>query len=568
MPVRRIVCCKSCRKRFASSSGSTLCLSCRPNEAPPKLKHGGNSLSVPPPSSKRREVKICTDSERGTANEQMPSGSGASTVESSSQLQNNVHEKSLPQNDQLGGDESKRSKPTFSPGKSSSQIHPRIENRKRKPYASFSAETIDIENGNNPHPFDYDDHHEMAKATAVATVVEQQHSSKKQKVESKNDQLHPDNSEHNALDDVEEVPHSTGGENIRSIARLPKVSIGSTSNDGCNSESDDDEMDVMIAQEYIWSARNKCEAASNATDHIDTETNPQKEGEDDDSDIQCLGEHSEHQPNKSDFQDRDDEGLEDVDDEEGSCATKGPNFSDDDETDRVDLDDTQHHRAQPSSPNKDVCYLCGSDLTRLKGLRGRVAHMKRCSAKYGNVVGDRRVMNTDGGDFDADFVGVKEEVTANEASKAATTPNHASGVINPYKSQWHGDASSELELNKPMSPTSTQQPKQTMLKQFFKVPVRSLTNVLMAGARQAAKGKAIATSKGDAKSGKQSYKKSHWGYNNNRRNGTCPSYKRITGTDFICDGFHYATDKLSGNYFLTHFHSVSVDYLVDVDMVL
>mmetsp|Transcript_23469 Transcript_23469/g.55434 ORF Transcript_23469/g.55434 Transcript_23469/m.55434 type:complete len:313 (-) Transcript_23469:105-1043(-) len=38
----------------------------------------------------------------------------------------------------------------------------------------------------------------------------------------------------------------------------------------------------------------------------------------------------------------------------------------------------------------NICYICGADLTRIKtGLRGRVAHMKRCSAKHGREVMDR-----------------------------------------------------------------------------------------------------------------------------------------------------------------------------------
>lgn len=176
--------------------------------------------------------------------------------------------------------------------------------------------------------------------------------------------------------------------------------------------------------------------------------------------------------------------------------------------------------------------------------------MKRCSAKHGKVSMD------DGGDLDANFVPEgAEQVTAKPAK---ATPKQASGVTNPYsKNHWHGGANAELELNKTMTPP-TPQSKQTMLKQFFKAPVRSLTNVLLAGARQASKGKAIAASKAAAASssgGKQPYRKGHWRSNTNRRNGTCPAFKRITGTDFICDGFHYATRALSENYFLTHFHS-------------
>ena len=39
------------------------------------------------------------------------------------------------------------------------------------------------------------------------------------------------------------------------------------------------------------------------------------------------------------------------------------------------------------------------------------------------------------------------------------------------------------------------------------------------------------------------------------RKNNCPAYKRITGADFICDGFHYANSSLSTKYFLSHFHS-------------
>jgi len=36
---------------------------------------------------------------------------------------------------------------------------------------------------------------------------------------------------------------------------------------------------------------------------------------------------------------------------------------------------------------------------------------------------------------------------------------------------------------------------------------------------------------------------------------SCPMYKKIPGTDFVCDGFMYAKSSLTQNYFLTHFHA-------------
>ena len=35
----------------------------------------------------------------------------------------------------------------------------------------------------------------------------------------------------------------------------------------------------------------------------------------------------------------------------------------------------------------------------------------------------------------------------------------------------------------------------------------------------------------------------------------CPDFKRIPQTNFIVDGFTYASKSLTENYFLTHFHS-------------
>jgi len=473
-----------------------------------------------------------------------------------------------------------------------------------------------------------------AAATTTTIICEQHPSSKRQKIGSKYE-VHKElgshtnvNAEnivavckddskdgfkmlmHNTFEDFNKQPCTLDDKRVSSTTRRPKVSIGSTSNDVCSSESDEEsEMDIMIAQESIWSTRKKCEGTANEDNGMDRHN----ENEDDHSDIVCLGTSSESQmidemppsrarkgkvdecrdsvvyargddhdnganpeigcvgtitrhesPHKSHCQEYDiveelsnSGGIVPVSSEDNIIRNKGDSCASDSlifidhETDPDDSN-TNPQPKQLNSPKKDVCYICGSDLSLIRsGLRGRVAHMKRCSAKYGNVLGGRKSMNNDG-DFDADFV----ETGAEDVS-SGPTPKKVSGVFNPYdKNQWHGDASSELELNKPMSPSSNSsskdtQPKQTMLKNFFKAPVRSLANVLMAGARQAAKGKAITNSAAlpASKSGK---KRGHW---SSKRSGNCPAFKRITGTDFICDGFQYARRSLSENYFLTHFHS-------------
>ena len=165
---------------------------------------------------------------------------------------------------------------------------------------------------------------------------------------------------------------------------------------------------------------------------------------------------------------------------------------------------------QSRKTENDVCYICGSNLAG-KGLNSRVAHMKRCSTKYGQQT----------------MVG-SDEVD----------------IMKPDESSinWHGkDADNSADHGKE---------KQSVLKHFFKAPVRSLTNVLMNGSRQASK------KKPDTVSGKkkQSHRRGFWASNSRSRDGQCPSYKRIPGTDFITDGFYYA-GSLTQNYFLTHFHS-------------
>jgi hypothetical protein len=230
----------------------------------------------------------------------------------------------------------------------------------------------------------------------------------------------------------------------------------------------------------------------------------------------------------------------------------------------------------------DVCYMCGSDLSHF-GLKSRVAHVKRCSTKSSNNLfgGGKRyyIDDTDPKCMNDEFHNMLDQNNNNDDDG----------------STWHGD--DNLRMMSDMIATTdkeeilkvhhrTTTTKQTSLGQFFKAPVRTLTSALMAGARQVAKRNSIIASSKQSSiiatttttttttmKGSKSGWRTNWtngGSSNHnstdhqRRNGKCPSYKRITGTDFICDGFYYACTALSGNYFLTHFHSdVSIHMIVN-----
>jgi len=116
--------------------------------------------------------------------------------------------------------------------------------------------------------------------------------------------------------------------------------------------------------------------------------------------------------------------------------------------------------------------------------------------------------------------------------------------------EWHGNAKGDTT-----SAGNNTKTKQTGLMIFFTKPVKCLTDVLMTGAKQMSKKKAT-LEKNKLENSKKSGKRwrGQWRSNNSQR-GECPAFKRITGTDFICDGFYYSSPNLSSNYFLTHFHS-------------
>ncbi len=204
---------------------------------------------------------------------------------------------------------------------------------------------------------------------------------------------------------------------------------------------------------------------------------------------------------------------------------------------------------KPSS-SADICFICGADLSRLKR---RIDHIKRCSKKHGITGRDVRL----------------------------GTNENAPNILSPYNTNtpptegealtsWHADAESLLKLTKQdqyqaIPGVNLSKPNKTTKSVSswadsgynaesgtFVAPsaTRNLNNVLMAGSRRLQVTARAAHKRGEIEKGaKSNAKRSRYS------NWSCPMYKKITGTDFVVDGFHYSKESLTRNYFLTHFHS-------------
>jgi hypothetical protein len=193
---------------------------------------------------------------------------------------------------------------------------------------------------------------------------------------------------------------------------------------------------------------------------------------------------------------------------------------------------TDHHEKNNNNNNKNLmlCLACGAILSHIKsGYQGRLNHIKRCSKSRGVTVKDLMVNGND--DVDDD-------------NNELEPPGATSAV--PAKA-WSAAESAAAAA-------ATGSPK-----------VRTLHEMLMAGARRAAKTEQI-----------KKRAKTQGRYNNNSQQTTkkvvssggggggtfskrsytkVPSFKMIPGTDFCVDGFQYAHPALTSKYFLTHFHA-------------
>lgn len=250
----------------------------------------------------------------------------------------------------------------------------------------------------------------------------------------------------------------------------------------------------------------------------------------DDDDEDATSEHDDaSEPILVDF-------IEDENDVEPN-ETAGLHIDDEDECTEamtLDVDPTNRGSAVVEDPN--ICLVCGSSLALLTSSKSRIQHIKRCAKKHGVTASDVR-FNDDYEQFvevQDTFPGDQEEPSS--SSKSAQLPR------NPYSSKpqlWHGDASTTI--------------------QAASASVPNVNGILMAGARRVAKmaqiQKLTATQQGSRKRSRFNSAAAAPTFAPARSCGNCPKYKLIPGTDFCCDGFHYAKTSLTTNYFLTHFHS-------------
>jgi hypothetical protein len=172
------------------------------------------------------------------------------------------------------------------------------------------------------------------------------------------------------------------------------------------------------------------------------------------------------------------------------------------------------------SSDSTACFICGASLLAIQNLKGRLAHLKRCSKKNGVSAKDIRW-----NDDHELFIGASSSANSN-------SPNAC--LKNPYANHSLTDPGASL--------TSTP-------------AALSAFDVLMENARRASKMTKIQakSSAAGAAAMKRPGKQPWWQARNQQQKGTCPWYKMIPKTDFCVDGFNYA--PMTRNFFLSHFHS-------------
>lgn len=208
--------------------------------------------------------------------------------------------------------------------------------------------------------------------------------------------------------------------------------------------------------------------------------------------------------------------------------------------------------------NDNICFVCGRDLN---GLKRRLDHIKRCSKKHNMMARDVRV----------DFTTEDFENTRSVDGDQVSTAGDDNGCSDPkLERTWRlaeGQQQSSSHHNPKNCSNSTTATKQMSMTSFVSAPLQNLNNVLLAGAKRLSKMAEISASgkQAHSKSKRRSFPSRDYSkvrlcdapryssicHLDRRKNYTygiallclqlsCPMYKRIPGTDFNCDGFHYA----------------------------
>jgi DNA cross-link repair 1A protein len=207
--------------------------------------------------------------------------------------------------------------------------------------------------------------------------------------------------------------------------------------------------------------------------------------------------------------------------------------------------------------NKDLrmCLACGADLMHIaSGYKGRLNHIKRCTKKLAYTARDVRVDDSHELFTDRPDTGT---------SSINTTVAPPSSGVNPYlrKNHWHGPMDAALSVSTATHVLDVVQPNAAIeARETSQLAARSASDVLMAGARAAAKRQKVEQQQEQVVQPKKQWGKRQSRQPNpsssaDRSRWLCPSFKKIPGTDFCCDGFQYAQTAQTRNFFLTHFHS-------------
>ncbi|KAL7566296.1 hypothetical protein ACA910_013622 [Epithemia clementina (nom. ined.)] len=243
-----------------------------------------------------------------------------------------------------------------------------------------------------------------------------------------------------------------------------------------------------------------------------------------------------------------------------------------------------------NNENLSLCPTCGACLAHIKTWKGRVNHVKRCSKQHGVSANEIRIRLEEEEDAAVLHDDANENGDGNWFSRSfsvgkAASYQHQSSSSSQHDQQLPPTTCTPSQKGPPtggLPPHSQKADKASNAVCANRPP--SIMDMLMEGARRIAqvarKKRKLSLEPNDERKhsvaqqnaaggggrkrfhrqnnfasnagNNQEYSSSYSSY---KPRAGCPAYKKITGTDFVVDGFYYAKPSLTQNYFLTHFHS-------------